>query len=354
MPVSDALRPVRPTIVIEGETYPAVSSALLELQIHDSDAGLARCELTVHNWGPRQGAAGFLFFDERVFRWGARLEVRLGDTALFEGRISALEGRFEQGTPPALCVLAEDALEALRRTRRTRIFDNISDAQLLQQLAGDHGLQAEVSVSGPTHVALAQLNETDLAFLRRRAREAGFELWAAAGRLHAAPRSTRRGSPLELTHGASLRSFRVTADLAGQCSRVRVGGWDVSAKEALSGESDSASLTGEGSGRLGARLVEDALGARTDIVAHVFPASSAEADACARAWMAARARGFVRGQGVVETSAELRVGRSVRLGGLGPLFDGDYDIVGLTHRFDGQHGLASDIAVERAWIGAAA
>ena len=84
---------------------------------------------------------------------------------------------------------------------------------------------------------------------------------------------------------------------------------------------------------------------------HAFPATSSEADAIARAWLSTRARRFVVAHGVAETTANLKVGARVTIEGVGPLFKGDYDLVGVTHRFDNRIGLRSEIALERAWIG---
>ena len=40
--------------------------------------------------------------------------------------------------------------------------------------------------------------------------------------------------------------------------------------------------------------------------------------------------------------------------GVGPLFEGEWDVVEIEHRFDGESGLRTEIVVERAWIGNAA
>ena len=74
----------------------------------------------------------------------------------------------------------------LRMTRRSRHFEQMSDADVIRQIAQDHGLSAEVDVPGSAHTVLAQVNQSDLAFLRERARAAGVELWVEDTRLRAA------------------------------------------------------------------------------------------------------------------------------------------------------------------------
>ncbi len=63
------------------------------------------------------------------------------------------------------------------------------------------------------------------------------------------------------------------------------------------------------------------------------------------------ARRFVTGEGTAETRAELRVGATLALSGLGPLFDGDYRAIAVTHRFDQNGGMRSEFRCERPGIG---
>jgi phage protein D len=352
MPDPGALRPARPSLFIDGEERPALAGGLLEMSAGEGRDGLARCELRFTNWGPAGRGMDFLYFDRTLLDFGAQLEVRLERDTLFAGRISAIEARFPAGTPPEVVVLAEDRLQALRMARNTRVWEDVSDADLIQAIAGAHGLSARTDVSGPTHRSVAQTNETDLGFLRRRARLGGYELWAEGDTLRAAPRADRRGSPTELTRGAGLTSFRVIADATAPAGRVVVGGWDVAGKEAVAAVDTGADLQSEISqGEAGWRIQADKLAERVERVAHLQAADAGAAQTLAAAWFAHRARAFVRGAGVAETSAGLKVGAAVHLAGLGDLFSGDYDVTAVFHRFDAEKGLRTEFEVERAWIG---
>ena len=76
----------------------------------------------------------------------------------------------------------------------------------------------------PDARVLAQINQSDLAFLRDRARAADADVWVEGKTLHAAARASRTDSRLELVHGARLREFAVCADLAHQRTAVVCGG----------------------------------------------------------------------------------------------------------------------------------
>jgi uncharacterized protein len=346
------LRISRPTVLVAGRELPALAEGLLDLVVEETTAGLARCELKVGNWGAVPGGVGFLYFDRRTLDFGTTLEIRLGGAALFQGRLTALEAEFPEDSPPTLCALAEDRFQDLRMVRRTVSYENLSDADLVRRLAARHGLTAVVDVDGPTHAVVAQVNQSDLAFLRERCRGVDAELWMDGTTLHAAARARRTGSPLRLAAGRELRSVTVTADLAGQRTSVAVSGWDVAAKAALRHVATEAAVQQELGGDLGgASALRAALGERADAVVHAVPLAAPEAQARAEALYRLGARRFVTARGVAQSDAGLRAGATVELQGLGPLFTGRYYLAEVRHLFDTAVGLRTEFVGERVGMG---
>jgi phage protein D len=347
-----SIRPARPKIRLGGQPNTSLTEGLVRLRLHEDQDGLYNCAATFGNWGPAGRSVGFLYFGRDTLEFGKELGVTLGDATLFSGRISAIEATFPDGRSPEVTVLAEDRSQDLRMTRRTRSFANLSDAQVMQQIASDHGLTPDVDVTGPNHKVLAQLNQSDLAFLRSRARAVDAEVWVEDRTLRVKAHARRNGGRVRLGYGNELLEFTVAADLADQRSSVTVTGWDVSGKQALSERADDAALSGElGSGDSGASVLRGAIAERKEVVSHSVPLGSAEARARAEAMFRARARRFVRGHGIAQTDAKLRVGATVQLDGLGPLFSGDYYLAEAKHRFDSEQGMRTDLTVERPALG---
>jgi phage protein D len=343
----------RPSLHVAGEEQPALAAGLLGLLITETASGLYRCEALFGNWNPAGSSGGFLYFDRRLFDFGKSFEIRFNDQVLFAGRIMALEGRYPQGSPPQIMVLADDRMQDLRMTRRTRSFSQSSDADAFRQIASDHGLRPQIDVSGgATYETLAQINQSDLAFLRERARGLDAEVWVDGDTLHVQPRTGRAGNAFEIVFGSRLREFSVIADLAGQRTSVLAHGWDVAAKSALRAQADESAIRGELNGdESGAGILASARGDRVDALAHTAPVSSSEAQAHADALFRACARRFVVGRGVAETDARLRVGGQVDLKGLGPLFSGKYYLSQVRHMFDGTNGIRTEFTGERPGIG---
>ena len=347
------LKVARPAIVVAGQDDAALAQRLMSVMIAESIHGLARCETVISNWGnPGTGSTGFLYFDRKRLDFGKSFAIKVAKETLFEGRIMGLEGQFPEGRPPQIAVLAEDRLQDLRMTRRTRSFENVSDADILNQIAGEHGLSANINVQGPGYKMLAQVNQSDLAFVRERARAIDAEVWVTARTLNAQMRTTRAGRPLTLSYQQGLREFTVLADLANQRSAVRVNGWDVAGKAALSHEATDSVLGAELNGDAsGASILESALGARKESIVHTVPLSDREAQAEAEAIFKMAARQFLVGRGVAETDARLRVGNAVDLRGLGPIFSGKYYLTEVRHLFDNARGLRTEFTAERPGLG---
>jgi hypothetical protein len=346
----------RPQFQLDGRAQSSLGDALVTLSVEETVAGLSQCEATFLNWGPRDGVTDFLYFDRQLFDFGKKLIIEAGSGVgagrIFEGRITALEGRFLRERPHELLVLAEDRLQDLRMTRRTRSLESLSDADLFRKVAGEYGLRAQVDVTGPTHRVLAQVNQSDLAFLRERARAVDAEVWVEGDTLHVQARARRRTAQTVLTLGRGLLECSVVADLAGQVTGFVVSGWDVAGKQAISHRSAEGVLGGElNGGQGGGTLLSRAFRAPDQQIVHEAPVTAQEAQALAEAHYRRVARRFVRASGIAELDARLRVGAQVELRGVGRMFEGKYTVVRARHQFDALRGLRTQFEAERPGLG---
>jgi phage protein D len=346
----------RPVITIDGQTQTLLSDRLLDLSVEETAAGLYRAEATFANFDQVGNSFGFLYFDRQLLDFGKPIKIQMGAGSaagsVFNGRIMAIEGRFPHQRPPEILVMAEDRLQDLRMTRRTRTFDNMSDSDLFRQIASQQGLQANIDVSGPTHKVLAQVNESDLAFLRERARAVDAEVWVDDKQLNVVARSKRKFNDVILTYGQGLFEFSALADIAGQVSSFSVTGWDDSAKQAISYKATSSALGTDVNGDAGgSSILQQALGQRDQQVVHALPFTSQEAQAAAEAHYRRTARRFVTGHGVADGDGRIQVATVLELKGLGPLFNGKYYVVAVRHLFDPTYGYRTWFEVERPGIG---
>ncbi|GAA1996269.1 phage late control D family protein [Microbacterium pumilum] len=351
-----------PVFTIAREAVGALARDCVRLVIDEGVEGLRTMEAQFVASGI--GAPGppglMLHVDGSEFDFGTDIEVAVGGEGnqfvVFEGAVSGLEVVLGDSEPPRVVMLAEDRLMRLRMTRRMRTYTDVTDADVVRRIAQEHGLDADVSAEGPQYDVLQQVNQSDLAFLRERARLLQTDVWCSGRTLHFSDRPARRGEKITLTHGSDLLTCRISADLAHQRTDVTVGGYDARAKAVIDERAGADTIEAEASpGRTGPKVLEKALGASAGIRVREVPQTTAEASAWARAEMLRRARRFVTARGLTRGMPQLTVGSQLRLELVGKPFDGDgYYVTQVTHTYDNVRGLRTSFEAERATLNEAA
>ncbi|MBK8814428.1 MAG: phage late control D family protein [Methylococcaceae bacterium] len=347
----------RPTLRVDGNIQQLLSENQLQsLLVEESTLGLFRCEANFVNWGTKNNGVDFLYFDQQILDFGKVFSVEFGPSGsngpVFAGRITGIEAHYPANSPPELQILAEDRLQDLRMERRTRSFENVTDRDVINQLASQHGLTPQVDIDGPTYRTLVQVNQSDLAFLRERTAANDAELWIDNRSLYVQSRSRRNAGSVTLTYGKELLEFTVLADLAQQRSSIRISGWNVNDKRAIDVEAGESTIQAElNGGRSGSAVLARSLAQRHERVVVATPMSQQEAQKMAEARYRAKARGFVRGLGIVTGDIRIRVGATVVLKGLGLFFDGPYYVVLARHTFTLEDGFRTTFEVERPGLG---
>ena len=344
-----------PVILVDGERMAALARDLLRLEITEDTQGLKRLAVRFTAWGPLPGGTdeGELHLDGSELDFGQRIQVSIGPASgartIFSGAISAIEAVYDEGHEPQLQVMAEDALMKLRFMHRCRTWEESSDADIVRAIAGEHGLTAAVDAEGPTYKVVQQWNQSDLAFLRERARLLQAEIWLDDETLHFATRDRRDAPALTLVNGNQIIRLTARADLAHQRSEAHVAGYDVAAREAIDEQATPDAVRAEaGPGRLGSEILAQAFAEYPTQRQREVPLATEAASAWARAEMLRRARGFVRIQGVTSGSPEMVVGSALTLERVAPPFAGGrYRVTRLTHTYDTDQGHRTAFEAER-------
>ena len=348
-----------PEIKVDGQANAALARDLVLLQIDEDIHGMKQMQASLIAIGPQGSTPNeqINWMDGSVLDFGKDLKVSLGPTGarteMFSGKLSALELALAQGRAPEVVCLAEDKLMDLRLTRRFRTYENASESDLLQRIASDHGLSAACDVAGPTWALVQQWNQSDLAFLRERARRLSAEVWLDSSTLHMATRDQRNGSAVTLIQGSSLMQVRLRADLAHQRSKVTVGGFDDAAEQMIDESADASAVEAEAQGhRHGITVLERAFAAQTSYRVRDVPLKDSEARALAKAALLQRARRFVSVSGMADGNPQIKVGSRLRLERVSPVFEGDgFYVIRVRHQFDRKIGYRTHFDAERAWIG---
>ncbi|NTX06650.1 phage late control D family protein [Myxococcus sp. CA051A] len=352
---SRPLYSARPTVRIDGRASDKVTQQLGTMNITESEGGMSSLELSLDNTARfDDGKMDLAFEDEALVRLGTTVSVHAGDEdaprEIFRGLVTGMEASFEGASGPALLLLAEDALQRARLARRTQVHLDTRIASLAQELATRMGMRAVVDGFDAPMGPHVQLNESDLAFLRRLLASRDGDLQVVGEELHVAPRKDVRRGTVELALHSQLRRARVMVDLAHQATEVSVSGWNALTGSKVSGRGTGTNL-GPGGGRQGAEVLRSTLGARAEHLGDLSAMTDAEARALADAAFDQRARRFVCVEGTAEGNPSLRVGTHLSLRGLGRRYDNTYYVVRAHHRYDLTRGYETDFEAECAFLG---
>jgi phage protein D len=351
-----------PVFKVDGDVKHELGRDVIYLEIEENTDGLRNCTARFVNLGPKEGhvTEQMLYFDGTFVDFGRKLEVTIGpgqdQRVVFSGPVSALEHRFTEGGAPEAVIFAEDALMKLRMTRRSKAYENKTDAQIAQEIASRHGLNADADATGPSYDVVQQWNQSDLAFLRARARLIQAEVWADDDTLKFKSRGSRSGTTLTLVAGNELMRVRIRADLAHQRTEVKVSGYDAQARDVIdeSAGADEISSEAEG-GRTGPTILQNAFGDRQSYRVREVPLTGDEARQWAKAEMLRRARGFVRVNGLARGQPDMVVGSKLELQRVGAPFEGDgYYVTRVCHTFERRNGHLTHFEAERAHLKATA
>ena len=352
---SRALYAARPVVRVNNREIDRVNGLLQAMDLKEQEDGMSALELRFSNIASLESAGvDFAFEDETVLKLGDQLTVYAGDeqapTEIFRGAVSAFEAEFSENGPPVLTALAEDTLQKARMMRRTKTWEDTTLAAIVREIADNLGLTAQVTGLDQDIGVQVQMNESDLAFLRRLLERNDGDVQVVGDELHAAPRAEVRRGTATLTMHSQLRRVAVLADLAHQVSEITVTGWDAQQGREIIGRS-SGHHRGPGQGRTGKDLLEETFGTRSHQISHLLTATAAEADALAEAAFDERQRRFATVTGTAEGNPMIRVGTHVTLAGLGPRFSNTYYVTQCRHRFDTTRGYETDFSGECAFLG---
>lgn len=349
---------MRPTVRVDDQAYARLEELLIGMQMTEQEGGLSALELRYSGIASdAQGGADYAFEDEEILTLGAPLTVGAGDVSepqeIFRGIITGFELVLPDEGPPEFIVLAEDALMQARMTRKTQTHEDVTLSDLADYLASELSLSPVIADGLDDDIGVqVQMNESDLAFVRRVFRRYDVDVQVVGDELHVSPRSAvRRGDPLTLAMYEELRRVRLMADLAHQVSEMTVSGWDAIEGRIIDGTVSAITPGGPGSGTTGSDVLGRISLMRTHHIGHLAAATADEAQAIAQAAFDQRARRFVRVEGTASGDPLLRVGAHVELVNVGPRFENTYYVTYARHRWDVLRGYQVDFEAEGAYWG---
>ncbi len=292
------------------------------------------------------------------FTIGAKCKISViseADTGkpLMTGEVTALEAEHDSGGTYTI-VRGYDQSHRLLRGRRTETYTDVTYSDVAKRIAQFAGLSTGTVDSTPVvHTHVSQGNASDWDFLWGLAREVGFEVAVADGKLHFRKPAPASGgpaggtldstNPLQLSLGQNLLRFRTVVTSAEQVKEVQIRGWDVATKKSLVG----VAAAGTGSAQLSITPADVAgtFKAPPYIGVDVPYRKQTEVDAAAKAVAEQIGGSFAELEGIARGNAALKAGAAVSLALVGAPFDGKYVLTSARHTYDPASGYTTAFTV---------
>jgi phage protein D len=329
------------------DTNSLLSQVLVKIDGTDVSADFMRAllEVTVESSLHMADAATLVLHDPAL-KWidsslvapGKSIEINTKATPqkskarpVFDGEFVDLEPQFEQGTH-RLIVRAFDRLHRLARGRIVRSFQNVTDSDIVQRIAQETGLQADVESTKQVHSYLFQNNQTNLEFLQERAAALGYVLYVERKKLCFHPLANA-DKEIELKWAAGLAEFRPRLTTIAQFNSVTTRGWDPQTKKEIVSEVNNGNgLRKIGQNKAGGEVAKNAFQmTASDLVCNEPIHTQSGADALAKAIANRHQEKFIEAEGACGGNPDIVAGASLKIGAVGDQFSGTYLVTSATH-----------------------
>ena len=330
-------------VSVGGAELPDTISSYIEQLIVDDDLGRpAMFEITLLD--PKRDIAG-----RAGLAKGAEVEIEVtrqgahGDPSLVLGQVVTLE--YDDDEVGVRVVVRGYAIShRLHRGRRTQVFSDATDSDIIKQVAETAGLDTgSIEATTEVHQHVSQANLSDWAFIKSRAEARGLDVVSENGELRLAKRSTAADAPSEfdtesprhLVRGLNLEAFHGRISAAEQVGKIEVRGYDEARKVAVVGRADAGTTSVGIAGGTAPKVA----GAFADAPAFIDVMGSVrtdrEAEDAAKALAERIGSAFAEVEGTAHGNTALRAGVAVRVSGVSPEFSGAYVLSRARHVIDG-------------------
>lgn len=279
------------------------------------------------------------FTDSALFDLGKTVEIHLGYghslQPMMLGEITAIQPSFPQGGSPTLTISGYDKSWRLRHNQPDRRpYQYMTDSMIAAEIAIEAGLIPVVDPSPFFHDEPLQQTDSDMAFLKERAKQNFFDVYVHWDRLYfQVPRP--QGEAVVLTWQDTLSSFTPRLSSAGQTGIQVIRGYNEELGQAVIGLATGVDLNPENIvEKLGSPALEMLAELGRRVIRDQPVSSPFDAVVIAKSVLQDLLEGMYEGSGSCIGLPRLRAGQFIIIKGIGKRFSGSYRLKKVTHTID--------------------
>jgi Rhs element Vgr protein len=291
----------------------------------------------------------FEISDTAFFEPGKEIEIKLRyegepdtEATVFKGLVIKHSVEADaQGS--LLTVDLKDAMVKLTLTRKSAIYRDQSDAEIIHSIIENNGLIVDTIDAGePRHPEFVQYYCNDWDFILARAEAQGLLVTVDDG-IFAAKKPVLDGeASYRFEYGLSeIYNLEIEADAEYQRAGMQSVAWDI-ANQSLTPPTRANDFK-TGQGNLQASPLAQAFGADNETLTDAVPLDQAELQAWADARLTRSRMALLRGRLTVSGIATLKPLDVVEIAGISERFNGKTLVTGVRHRVGTEQGWLTDI-----------
>jgi uncharacterized protein involved in type VI secretion and phage assembly len=287
-------------------------------------------------------ARKFPLSDGATFAPGAEIEIKArwegepgSETTLFKGLV--VRHALELGARGVvLRVEVKDKALKMTRGRRSAVWKDVSDADVVKRLVGDAGLKAAtVDATSYQHKSLVQYQCTDWDFLLTRAQALGLQVGVVDGQVSMRAPALGAAPALKIAYGIDeVYDSEFELDGLDQTPGIDGLGWDPKNQAVVKASGAAKAEPAQGSD--GGAQVARALGLAARTLVHGAAIEQGELKAWADGQLTQGRLTMLRGRVSIRGRGAAALFDLVELAGVGKRFSGKGLVSALAHRIDDQ------------------
>jgi uncharacterized protein involved in type VI secretion and phage assembly len=279
-----------------------------------------------------------LVTDTQRFALGKAIEVKLPTDdpnqmeTVMKGEIVAVEPEFTSNMTVNLRIVAYDKAHRMARARKIAAFVNVTHSDIVSQIVGAHGLQAQVTATSSVIPYYLQGNVTDLELLQELAMLNERVLYFRSGTVYFQSFSDMApSSVLTLTWGENLLELIPRIGGARQVNEVEVRGWNWNDKTPIIGTASAPTVQAN---QIGDTVTaQTAFGTAKHIAVGYTVNTQTEAESVAKRLLNQYRGNFITATGHALGDARALAGKKVTMSKVTSRFNGTYTISSVTHSY---------------------
>lgn len=270
---------------------------------------------------------------------GKEIEVLAGyhaqESTIFKGIIVQHGLKVRKGKPSYLVLDCRDAAVKMTVGRKNGYYNEMSDAEIIEELIGEYGLTADVEATDVTHPEMVKFNTTDWDFMLSRAEVNGKLVIVDDGTVSLKAPDTSQEPVLSLIHGSTMMEFEAALDARSQLAAAKAAAWDYASQEIIAEEGGGIDFSEPGN--LDAATLSDVLGLEALSLQHTGQVADAELKSWASGTLLKSRLAKIIGRVKCQGFGDIKPGHMLELKGVGDRFNGNAFVAAVRHQIDSRN-----------------